>query len=63
VGDLHVDVVNTMAGLSIVSQAAPIFQEMGKASAAAAAGLVGVISVGNGVGRIFWAWIIRFDDA
>jgi OFA family oxalate/formate antiporter-like MFS transporter len=30
---------------------------MGKASAAAAAGLVGVISVGNGVGRIFWAWI------
>jgi MFS transporter, OFA family, oxalate/formate antiporter len=49
--------VNTMAGLSIVSQAAPIFQEMGKASAVTAAGLVGVISVGNGVGRIFWAWI------
>ena len=33
--------INTMAGLSIVSQAAPIFQEMGKASAAAAAGLGG----------------------
>ena len=49
--------VNTMAGLSIVSQAAPIFQEMGKASAAAAAGLVGFISAGNGVGRIFWAWV------
>jgi len=49
--------INTMAGLSIVSQAAPIFQEMGKASAVAAAGLVGVISVGNGVGRIFWAWV------
>jgi OFA family oxalate/formate antiporter-like MFS transporter len=49
--------VNTMAGLSIVSQAAPIFQEMGKATAATAAGLVGVISIGNGVGRIFWAWI------
>jgi OFA family oxalate/formate antiporter-like MFS transporter len=46
-----------MAGLSIVSQAAPIFQEMGKATAATAAGLVGVISIGNGVGRIFWAWI------
>ncbi len=29
--------INTMAGLSIVSQASPIFQEMGKASAAAAA--------------------------
>jgi len=49
--------INTMAGLSIVSQASPIFQEMGKASAAAAAGLVGVISIGNGLGRIFWAWV------
>ena len=49
--------INTMAGLSIVSQAAPIFQEMGKASAASAAGLVGVISIGNGLGRIFWAWV------
>ena len=49
--------VNTMAGLSIVSQAAPIFQEMGGATAAAAAGLLGLISIGNGLGRIFWAWI------
>lgn len=49
--------INTMAGLSIVSQAAPLFQEMGKATAAVAAGLVGVISVGNGLGRIFWAWV------
>ena len=49
--------INTMAGLCITSQAAPIFQEMGGASAAAAAGLVGIISIGNGLGRIFWAWI------
>src|ERR1019366_7633975 len=49
--------INTMAGLSIVSQAAPIFQEMGKASAATAAGLVGIISIGNGAGRIFWALV------
>ncbi|MGH9771728.1 MAG: MFS transporter, partial [Candidatus Acidiferrales bacterium] len=49
--------INTMAGLSIVSQAAPIFQEMGKATAVAAAGLVGIISIGNGLGRIFWAWV------
>lgn len=49
--------INTMSGLSIVSQAAPIFQEMGKASAAAAAGLLGVISIGNGAGRIFWSWV------
>ena len=49
--------INTMAGLSIVSQAAPIFQEMGRASAASAAALVGLISIGNGLGRVFWAWI------
>ncbi|MGB9067867.1 MAG: OFA family MFS transporter [Candidatus Acidiferrales bacterium] len=49
--------INTMAGLSIVSQAAPIFQEMGKASALTAAGLVGIISIGNGLGRVYWAWI------
>jgi OFA family oxalate/formate antiporter-like MFS transporter len=49
--------INTMAGLSIVSQASPIFQELGKASAATAALLVGVISIGNGAGRIFWSWI------
>jgi len=49
--------INTMAGLSVVSQASPIFQEMGKASAATAAALVGIISIGNGAGRIFWSWI------
>ncbi|HWW50525.1 MAG TPA: OFA family MFS transporter [Verrucomicrobiae bacterium] len=49
--------LNTMAGLSIMSQAAPIFQEMGHLSAIAAAGLVGVVSIGNGVGRVFWAWV------
>ncbi|HEY2646366.1 MAG TPA: OFA family MFS transporter [Candidatus Acidoferrales bacterium] len=49
--------LNTMAGLSIVSQASPIFQEFGKANAATAAGLVGIISIGNGAGRIFWAYV------
>ncbi len=49
--------INTMAGLSVVSQASPIFQEMGKASAATAAALVGIISIGNGAGRIFWSWV------
>jgi len=49
--------INTMAGLSIVSQASPIFQEMGKASTATAASLVGIIAIGNGAGRIFWAWV------
>jgi OFA family oxalate/formate antiporter-like MFS transporter len=49
--------VNTIAGLSVLSQAAPIFQELGGMSAVTAATMVGVISVGNGIGRIFWAWI------
>src|SRR5580692_4247905 len=49
--------INTAAGLSIITQASPIFQEMGRATAAAAAGLVGIIAIGNGAGRIFWAWI------
>jgi OFA family oxalate/formate antiporter-like MFS transporter len=46
-----------MAGLSVISQAAPIFEEMGKASPAMAAGMVGMISICNGLGRVFWAWI------
>jgi OFA family oxalate/formate antiporter-like MFS transporter len=49
--------INTMAGLSIVSQASPIFQELGSATVKTAAGLVGIISIGNGAGRIFWSWI------
>jgi OFA family oxalate/formate antiporter-like MFS transporter len=49
--------INTIAGISIVSQAAPMFQELGKVSAVTAATFVGIISLGNGVGRVFWAWI------
>ena len=49
--------LNTMAGLSVISQAAPIFQELGKVTAGVAASLVGIVSIGNGVGRVFWAWV------
>jgi MFS transporter, OFA family, oxalate/formate antiporter len=49
--------VNTMSGLSIISQASPILQEMGKASAETAAFLVGIVAIFNGVGRIFWSWV------
>jgi OFA family oxalate/formate antiporter-like MFS transporter len=49
--------INTMSGLSIVTQASPIFQEIGKASVATAAFLVGVMALGNGAGRIFWSWV------
>jgi len=49
--------LNTTAGISLISQESPIFQELTKASAIIAAGMVGVVSIGNAVGRIFWAWI------
>ena len=34
-----------------------MFQEIAKVGAVAAAGMVGVASIGNAFGRIFWAWI------
>jgi OFA family oxalate/formate antiporter-like MFS transporter len=34
-----------------------MFQEIAKVGAVVAAGMVGVASIGNAVGRIFWAWI------
>jgi OFA family oxalate/formate antiporter-like MFS transporter len=49
--------LNTSAGISIISQEAPMFQEFAKVSAAVAAGMVGIVSIGNGVGRVFWAWV------
>ena len=49
--------LNTSAGISIISQEAPIFQELAKVSAVAAAGMVGIASIGNAFGRVFWAWV------
>jgi OFA family oxalate/formate antiporter-like MFS transporter len=48
--------LNTCAGISIISQEAPIFQELTGVTAVAAAGMVGLVSIGNAVGRVFWAW-------
>jgi MFS transporter, OFA family, oxalate/formate antiporter len=48
--------LNTSAGISIISQESPMFQEIAKVSAVVAAGMVGIVSIGNAVGRIFWAW-------
>ncbi len=48
--------LNTCAGISLISQEAPIFEKLTAASAIVAAGMVGVVSIGNAVGRIFWAW-------
>ncbi len=52
--------LNTTAGISIISQAAPMAQEIAKTSAATAAGLVGIISIANGAGRFLWAWVSDF---
>jgi OFA family oxalate/formate antiporter-like MFS transporter len=49
--------LNTSAGISLISQESPIFQELTKATAIVAAGMVGIVSIGNAVGRIFWAWV------
>ena len=49
--------LNTCAGISLISQVAPIFSELTGVTALVAGGMVGIASLGNGVGRIFWAWV------
>jgi OFA family oxalate/formate antiporter-like MFS transporter len=49
--------LNTTAGISIISQEAPMFQELAGVSAIVAAGMVGIASIGNAFGRIFWAFM------
>jgi OFA family oxalate/formate antiporter-like MFS transporter len=49
--------LNTFAGISIISQEAPIFQELVGVSAVVAASMVGIASIGNALGRVFWAWV------
>ncbi|MGA2887353.1 MAG: OFA family MFS transporter [Terracidiphilus sp.] len=48
--------LNASAGISLISQESPMFQEFAKVSAVAAANMVGLVAIGNAVGRIFWAW-------
>jgi OFA family oxalate/formate antiporter-like MFS transporter len=52
--------LNVSAGISIISQAAPMTQEITGVNAAVAAGLVGIISIANGAGRFLWAWLSDF---
>src|ERR1700685_4416617 len=49
--------LNTSAGISIISQESPMFQEIAKVSAVVAAGMIGIASIGNAFGRVFWAWV------
>src|SRR6266403_990550 len=52
--------LNTSAGISIISQESPLFQELAGVSAVVAAGMVGIVSIGNAFGRVFWAWASDF---
>jgi OFA family oxalate/formate antiporter-like MFS transporter len=52
--------LNTSAGISLISQESPIFQEIAKVTAVFAASMVGIVSIGNAVGRVFWAWVSDF---
>lgn len=49
--------LNVCAGISIISQAAPMAQETTGVSATIAATMVGIISIANGAGRLLWAWL------
>ena len=49
--------LNVCAGIAVISQEAPIFQELTKVTAIVAAGMVGIASLGNAAGRVFWAWL------
>ncbi|MGH8094135.1 MAG: L-lactate MFS transporter [Chthoniobacterales bacterium] len=49
--------LNTCAGISIISQESPMFQELTRVTAVVAGGLVGIASLGNAVGRVFCAWV------
>lgn len=49
--------LNTSAGISLISQESPLFQKIAMVSATVAAGMVGIVSIGNAAGRVFWAWV------
>jgi MFS transporter, OFA family, oxalate/formate antiporter len=49
--------LNTSAGISIISQESPMFQDFAKVTAIIAAGMVGVVSIGNALGRVLWAYV------
>ncbi len=51
---LFLDVV---AGISIISQPAPMVREITGTTVAAATAMVGTISIANGLGRFLWAWL------
>ncbi|MGD0910286.1 MAG: OFA family MFS transporter [Terracidiphilus sp.] len=47
--------LNVTAGISLISQESPIFHEIANVTVKEAAAMVGIVSIGNAIGRIFWA--------
>ncbi len=48
--------INFSAGYMFISQASPMAQEMVGMTVLRGAAMVGLISIFNGLGRVFWAW-------
>jgi MFS family permease len=49
--------INVTAGISVISNAVPLFSELTGATPAAAASIYGGLALFNGVGRLFWGWV------
>lgn len=49
--------LNVSAGIMIISQASPMAQQLVGMTPVAAAGMVSLISIFNGLGRVFWAFV------
>ena len=52
--------LNVSAGIMIISQASPMAQQLVGLTPLAAAGIVGLISIFNALGRVFWAAVSDF---
>ncbi len=52
---MDIMLINTSAGIMMISVASPMAQTIGGLSAAAAAVMVGLMGIFNGAGRIGWA--------
>lgn len=52
--------LNVSAGIMLISQASPMAQNITGVTAIVAAGMVSLISICNGAGRVFWAWLSDF---
>jgi OFA family oxalate/formate antiporter-like MFS transporter len=49
--------LNSMAGISVASQAAPLFMDLSRVTSLEAARMVAIVAFGNGAGRLFWSWV------